>query len=138
MHSFILFHFHAFGQKVGYILAILQEFTDDGGTDGGQFGLRKEQDGFYAASLRLMSAMVSSYSKSCTVRMPRIMNPPALAGKINGKVVVCLDLDARLVGIKFANHLYALLGGEPGFLLSFTPMPMMISSIKVRARFTTE
>lgn len=51
MHSFILFHFHALGQKVGYILAILQEFTDDGGTDGGQFGLRKEQDGFYAGQL---------------------------------------------------------------------------------------
>ena len=45
----------------------------------------------------------------------------ALAGKINGKVVVCLDLDARLVGIKFANHLYALLGGEPGFLFVVHP-----------------
>ena len=100
MHSFILFHFHAFGQKVGYIFSILQKLTHDGGTDGGQFGLGKEQDGFYAGQLAVYVG--NGFFVLKVVHGTNAADNEsglALAGKINGKIVIGLYLDAWAPGL---------------------------------------
>ena len=80
--------FHTFRQERTYILAELKKFAHDSRAYRSKFRLGKQQNSFYAchlavnvgrivsmpAILRLMSAMVSSYSKSRTVRMPRTIN----------------------------------------------------------------